>query len=264
MSRLPFLPLWTDDYLADTRHLTTAEHGAYMLLLIEAWRRPKCDLPDDDALLARLTGMTADAWTAAKPIIMAFWKRDGRSRTWTQLRLRSERDRSKKQSGFQRDRATKRWKTTEKDDAGALPRQSPGNATPDTISLPIGKGAEAPEIEKSEAELQPIKPDPPSPPDPAKALFDAGVTLLRSAGLTPRSARGLVAKWRHDRGDAWTREAIVSAEGKSDPVSWIEARRKAGAASEDEARAASSATAERYRRMAIPGPPPGVLAGIGA
>ena len=58
MAEFPALALWTDAYLADTRHLSTLEHGAYLLLMMEAWRRPHCDLPDDDRVLARLAGLT--------------------------------------------------------------------------------------------------------------------------------------------------------------------------------------------------------------
>ena len=53
MAQFPVLPLWTDAYLGDTTHLTTIEHGAYMLLLMVSWRSPDCRLPDDDAMLAR-------------------------------------------------------------------------------------------------------------------------------------------------------------------------------------------------------------------
>lgn len=38
-------------------------------------------------------------------------------------------------------------------------------------------------------------------------------------------------------------------------MSWIEARLRTEVAAQDEAREASRSTAERYRRMAIPGPP---------
>ena len=245
MAGFPALPLWTDAYLADTRHLTTTEHGAYLLLLLEAWRRPNCSLPDDDTLLARFTGLSAVDWTAAKPIVMAFWKLDGRSKTWTQKRLKKELTYVKGRSKVQSDKASKRWKDRKEKDAAALPQQSRGNAPTPIITLPNGKGAEAPPI------------------DPGKALFDAGIALLTSTGMTIRSARSMIAKWRRDCGDGWTRDALASAAGKSDPVGWIEKMKRRGAAAEDEARAASSATAERYRRMGIAGPPPSQMANAG-
>jgi hypothetical protein len=91
--------------------------------------------------------------------------------------------------------------------------------------------------------------------DPAKALFDAGIALLMAAGKSRNQAGALIAKWRREHGERWTNDAIVSAAGKADPVSWIEGRKKSQVADADEAFAASRATAERYRRMAIPGPP---------
>ncbi len=121
MAEFPALPLWTDAYLADTRHLSTLEHGAYLLLLMEAWRRPHCDLPDDDRLLARLAGLSLDEWMAIAPVVMELWDRDGRRKTWTQKRLKKERDYVGQKSASQRDRARKRWNNTEKEDATALP-----------------------------------------------------------------------------------------------------------------------------------------------
>ncbi len=89
MAEYPALPLFTDAYMADTRHLTTAQHGAYLLLLMVAWRMPDCMLPDDDIFLSRCAGMSKHAWSINKAAVMSFWKRDGER--FYQARLLDER-----------------------------------------------------------------------------------------------------------------------------------------------------------------------------
>ncbi len=121
MAEFPALPLWTDAYLADTRHLSTLEHGAYLLLLMEAWRRPSCALPDNDVLLARLAGLSPSEWEAVKPIVLEFWKIDGRSKEWVQSRLKKERCFVARRSALQRDRIAKRWNKKKNDDTAVLP-----------------------------------------------------------------------------------------------------------------------------------------------
>jgi uncharacterized protein YdaU (DUF1376 family) len=73
MAKFPAIPLWTDAYLGDTTHLTTLEHGAYLLLLITAWRSPDCRLPNDDKMLARYTKLSPAQWKRIKPMILAFF-----------------------------------------------------------------------------------------------------------------------------------------------------------------------------------------------
>ena len=89
MSAYPSLPLFTDAYIADTAHLTNEEHGAYLRLLMFAWRSPKCCLPDDDARLARMLGLTPKKWAGLKPNVMAFWTLENGA--WVQSRLSRER-----------------------------------------------------------------------------------------------------------------------------------------------------------------------------
>ena len=90
MAEFPALPLWTDAYLGDTTHLTTIEHGAYLLLLMTAWRTSECALPDDDRLLARYARLDARQWKRMKPILAEFFViSDGK---WRQRRLDDERE----------------------------------------------------------------------------------------------------------------------------------------------------------------------------
>lgn len=74
MAEFPVMPFWTDAYLADTTHLTTLEHGAYLLLLFAMWRAPENRLPNDDRLLARYTEMTPAQWERKKKILMPFFE----------------------------------------------------------------------------------------------------------------------------------------------------------------------------------------------
>ncbi|WP_345820465.1 DUF1376 domain-containing protein [Methylobacterium fujisawaense] len=70
---LPPLHLATDALIADTTHFSAREIGAYLLLLIEAWRSPNCRLPDEDAKLADWARLGPRAWITAKPTVMSFW-----------------------------------------------------------------------------------------------------------------------------------------------------------------------------------------------
>lgn len=89
MAEFPALPLFTDAYLADTRHLDATQHGAYLLLLMTAWRTATCSLPDDDATLAKWACMDRRTWARHKPVIMAFWTLTDTG--WVQKRLLDER-----------------------------------------------------------------------------------------------------------------------------------------------------------------------------
>ncbi len=124
MADYPALSIWTDAYLADTRHLGAMEHGAYLLLIMEAWRRPTCSLPDDDKLLARLACCTPDEWAAIKDGVLAFWQYDGRKKTWTQKRLLKERARTAKFRASQADKSRTRWNKEKKAGPPAKPNAS--------------------------------------------------------------------------------------------------------------------------------------------
>jgi uncharacterized protein YdaU (DUF1376 family) len=50
------MPLYVTDYLGDTGHLSTLEHGAYLLLIMHYWQHESLPTLDDDlAIIARMT-----------------------------------------------------------------------------------------------------------------------------------------------------------------------------------------------------------------
>lgn len=87
MSAPPYMKLFWGDYHKATRHLTRDQHGAYFLLIGEAWHRGG-SLPDDDAKLAAWALCTREEWAAIKPTIMDFFAlRRGK---WWHDRVRDE------------------------------------------------------------------------------------------------------------------------------------------------------------------------------
>jgi uncharacterized protein YdaU (DUF1376 family) len=81
------MKLFWGDYHKRTRHLKRDQHGAYFLLIGEAWQLGGA-LPDDDAKLAAWSLCTPEEWTAMKPIVMEFFAlRRGK---WWHDRVREE------------------------------------------------------------------------------------------------------------------------------------------------------------------------------
>lgn len=67
------IPLFPDSYHKDTTHLTTEEHGAYLLLLMAAWGQDDCSLPHDERRLAALAKLQVAQWRKIAPTILEFW-----------------------------------------------------------------------------------------------------------------------------------------------------------------------------------------------
>lgn len=66
------MPLYIGDYLADTSRLTTEQHGAYLLLLMDYWRSGR--LPDNDQVLAQITKLPIDTWLLHKGVLQGFFE----------------------------------------------------------------------------------------------------------------------------------------------------------------------------------------------
>ncbi len=73
MADFPFMPLYVADYLADTTHLSTEAHGAYLLLLMVLWKSGG-ELPNDDKILARIVRCTPAKWERLKGEVLEFFQ----------------------------------------------------------------------------------------------------------------------------------------------------------------------------------------------
>ena len=81
--RRNWMPLYIPDFLADTVHLSAAETGAYLCLIMDYWMHD--GLPDDDAKLAQIARLPVKSWRQMRPTIGAFFH-DG----WRHKRIDAE------------------------------------------------------------------------------------------------------------------------------------------------------------------------------
>src|SRR5690554_2454758 len=85
MAALPYIQLYPADYLADTMHLTTEEHGAYLLLIFNYWQTGKA-IPKKR--LQKIARIPNDRWPSVEDSLSEFFSDDGEC--WTHERI--ERD----------------------------------------------------------------------------------------------------------------------------------------------------------------------------
>jgi uncharacterized protein YdaU (DUF1376 family) len=200
MAEFPALQLWTDAYLGDTAHLTTTEHGAYLLLLMTAWRSGDCSLPDDDKMLARFCRMNCQQWARIKPLMLTFWKvENGR---WRQSRLTDE------------------W--------GAVKQKREAAIMNGRLSALKRKGRHATERKPSENEASTTTATATATysVDKSTGVVDADKAFWANAKayLGGQKYGGLIGRWCRDYGQRETAEAITAAqlERAVEPAAFIE------------------------------------------
>ena len=81
-----WMPLYIADYLSATSRLTTEQHGAYLLLIMDYWKNGAP--PDNNQILAQITKLSPDAWSNARTMLQPFFEvMDG---LWIQHRIEAE------------------------------------------------------------------------------------------------------------------------------------------------------------------------------
>ena len=209
-----WMPLNVADYLKDTRHLSTREHGAYFLLLMHAWTGGG-ELPVDETRLARIAGMSPKEWRYSREIILDFFVLVGNS--YRHKRIDAELARA--------DEFIEQKRSAGKASAAARAQRTlNGRSTDVPTGTPTERQREANQIQIQSTNAKALGGEPPG--DQVKSLFEAGVGLLTKTGSTASTARSLIGKWRKAHSDADILAAFVACgkAGAVDPIPWIAAR----------------------------------------
>ena len=81
-----WMPLYVADYLSATSRLTTEQHGAYLLLLMDYWKNGPP--PDNDGVLAQITKLSPDAWSNARTMLQGYFQQHAGQ--WLHSRVEQE------------------------------------------------------------------------------------------------------------------------------------------------------------------------------
>lgn len=69
-----WMPLYVADYLSKTGHISTVEHGAYLLLIMHYWQTEE-PLAEHDPTLAQITRLRLEQWKKIRPNLQGFFCR---------------------------------------------------------------------------------------------------------------------------------------------------------------------------------------------
>lgn len=204
-----WMPLAIDDYLADTRHLTTLEHGAYLLLIMRYWQ--KAGLPDDDRMVQRIAGLNDAQWAESRDVLASFFDAG-----WKHARIDAELEKAADIINKRRSAANRRHGSS-KPDASAEQMHSTCN---DTGVPPL------PRTNLSDADASgAAAPQAPAYTDARHELWGEGKPMLMSLGVPERQCGQLIGRWLKTSGDdcAGVLDAIQRAREARphDPIPWI-------------------------------------------
>lgn len=202
-----WMPFYVGDYLSATGRLTTEQHGAYLLILLDYWKNGPP--PNDDAVLAALARLSPSAWRKAKPALLGFF--DIRDGMLIQKRVEKERERTstitEERSKAGKAGAAKRW---------GADNQKNGKAVANGIGLPLANGQQNDAPSQSQGSNEPIastnvdvSAEPTDKPLTADEIVDAWNVRMVPQGfpavrrLTDTRKKQLKARIRENTIDDW-------------------------------------------------------------
>lgn len=215
-----WMPLYIGDYLSDTTRLTTEQHGAYLLLLLDYWKSGAP--PDNDEVLAQITRLPLDRWVNAKSILQAYFQVSNGH--WLHSRVERELSDAKNK----KDRATNRAQL------GAKARWGNKDASSIQQALPNDMRKQCPSPSPSPSHNINIEPtvlvdqDKPErlPPCPTKELIDLYhkhlPMLPRVELISDQRKKSLSARWRQIVTDEDMPKDADAEKLREDALSWFD------------------------------------------
>lgn len=207
-----WMPLYVGDYLRDTGHLTGTEHGAYLLLLMQAWTRGG-SLPADDERLRLMAKLDRKEWSKARGAVLAFFVRSGDEMRNPRLdrEISRARSTSEERSRAGASGAQKRWKKADERIANAM-----ANGMANAMATPSQNDAQ------SQSQSHPhTREDTPKPPPQSGGGLDLFSQLegekpaprRRAAKAEARSQRAAIAGESFERfWAAYPQDRLVGAD----------------------------------------------------
>jgi uncharacterized protein YdaU (DUF1376 family) len=214
-----WMPLNIGDYLAETGHLTVAEHGAYHLLRMYYWIHSS--LPAEEGAIRRISRMTQRQWLQSRDVLKALFDEG-----WRHPALDDEIRKALETSGTNSANARKshanRKKFAAQPQANSHTQQ---HLQLQTHSLPSGEsGAPSPEVGDR---VENPKSSAASRLDPNWTLNTADEKVARDYGMSQADIASEVAKFRahhaekgtlsHDWSASWLKWCSRW-DGKSMPI----------------------------------------------
>lgn len=204
-----WMPFYVGDYLSATNRLTTEQHGAYFLILLDYWKNGPP--PNDDVVLAQIARLTPVAWRKAKPALIGFF--DVVDETLVQKRVERERVRAaritEERSKAGTAGAAKRWQNGTK---------SNGKKIANAIDLPKANAQQNDAPSQSQGSNEPIassnedvSAEPTDKPLTKQEIIDAWQSRMVAAGfpaiarMTGERERKLRARLKDSTLDEWKR-----------------------------------------------------------
>ena len=184
MAALPYMRIYWADYDADTAHLTTMQHGIYLLLIKNYWQRGAA-LPDDETKLARIAKVSIKDWRHNADVIREFFSIQ--ENLWTHKRIAEELSRVEAKSLKAKDAALANAKRTQsKRTTNAERPLIYTEAEAHTVPLDKSNGADADQI-----------------------LWESAKLFLKPERADPGS---LIGRWCRDFGKEATAQALTKAQ----------------------------------------------------